>query len=67
MILLNPKKYNIKHSDKCFQQIILKTIDFFENKGLKKVKDDDQKAFYIIKTASKTFGRFTYILSKISM
>ena len=39
MILLNPKKYDIEHSDKCFQQIILKTIDFFENKGLKKVKD----------------------------
>ena len=46
MILLNPKKYNIKYSDKSFQQIILKTIDFFGNKGLQKVKDDDQKVFY---------------------
>ena len=43
MILLNPKKYDIKHSDKRFQQIILKTIDFFENKGLKKIKDDDHQ------------------------
>ena len=30
MLLLNPKKYDIKHSDKRFQEIILKTIDFFE-------------------------------------
>jgi len=43
MILLNPKKYDIKHSDKRFQQIIQKTIDFFENKGLKKIKDDDHQ------------------------
>ena len=43
MILLNPKKYDIQHSDKRFQQIIQKTIDFFENKGLKKVKDDNPK------------------------
>jgi len=43
MILLNPKKYDIKHSDKRFQEIIDKTIDFFENKSLKKVKDDDHQ------------------------
>ncbi len=43
MILLNPKKYDIQHSDKRFQQIIHKTIDFFENKGLKKIKDDDHQ------------------------
>ena len=43
MILFNPKKYDIKHSDKRFQQIIQKTIDFFENKGLKKIKDDDHQ------------------------
>jgi acyl-CoA dehydrogenase len=47
MLLLNPKKYNIEHSDKRFQEIIRKTIDFFESKGLKKIKDDDhQKTWY---------------------
>ncbi len=43
MILLNPQKYDTEHLDERFQQIIEKTIDFFENKGLKKVKDDDHQ------------------------
>ena len=47
MLLLNPKKYDIEHSDKRFQEIIQKTIDFFESKGLKKIKDDDhQRTWY---------------------
>jgi acyl-CoA dehydrogenase len=47
MILLNPKKYNIEHADKRFQEIMSKTIDFFESKGLKKIKDDDhQRTWY---------------------
>jgi len=47
MLLLNPKKYKIKHTDKHFQEIIDKTIDFFESKGLKKIKEDDhQRVFY---------------------
>ena len=47
MLLLNPKKYDIEHSDKRFQEIIQKTIDFFEGKGLKKIKDDDhQRTWY---------------------
>jgi acyl-CoA dehydrogenase len=47
MLLLNPKKYDIEHSDKRFQEIIRKTIDFFESKGLKKIKDDDhQRTWY---------------------
>ena len=47
MILLNPKKYSIKHDDKHFQQIIEKTINFFESKGLQKIKEDDhQRVFY---------------------
>jgi acyl-CoA dehydrogenase len=47
MLLLNPKKYDITHSDKRFQEIIRKTIDFFESKGLKKIKDDDhQRTWY---------------------
>ena len=43
MILFNPKKYDIEHSDKHFQEIVRKTIDFFESKGLEKIKDDDHK------------------------
>lgn len=42
MILLNPKKHNKKYPDAKSKEIMLKTIDFFESKGLKKVKDDDQ-------------------------
>ncbi|HNX23541.1 MAG TPA: acyl-CoA dehydrogenase family protein [Spirochaetota bacterium] len=40
MILLNPKKYDVKFPDKESQEMMLKTIEFFEKKGLKKVKDD---------------------------
>ncbi len=40
-MLLNPKSYTLKHEDKRFQEIVEKTIAFFENKGLQKVKDDD--------------------------
>jgi len=47
MLLLNPKKYDIVHSDPKFQDIIRKTIGFFEAKGLKHIKDDDhQKIWY---------------------
>jgi len=41
MLLLNPKIYPIGDSDQRFQEIICKTIDFFENKGLNKIKNDD--------------------------
>ena len=44
MFLLNPKKYQIDHPDEHFQEIISKTIDFFESKGLKKIKDDDHQS-----------------------
>ena len=40
MILLNPKKYDVKFPDKESTEMMLKTIEWFENKGLKKVKDD---------------------------
>jgi acyl-CoA dehydrogenase len=43
MILLNPKKHVRKYSDNRSRDIMLKTIDFFENKGLKSIKDDDHK------------------------
>jgi len=40
MILLNPKKHVRKYPDEKSRQIMLKTIEFFENKGLKKIKKD---------------------------
>jgi len=47
MLLLNPKKYDVVHVDQRFQEIIIKTINFFEGKGLKKIKEDDhQRTWY---------------------
>ncbi|MBF0121008.1 MAG: acyl-CoA dehydrogenase [Desulfobacterales bacterium] len=40
MILLNPKKHIRKYQDEKSRQIMLKTIEFFENKGLKRIKKD---------------------------
>ncbi len=40
MILFNPKKPNIEFQDERSKEIALKTIEFFENKGLKKIKED---------------------------
>lgn len=42
MILFNPKKYEREHADQLSQELVEKTIQFFENKGLKKIKEDDQ-------------------------
>ncbi|MFW7378484.1 MAG: acyl-CoA dehydrogenase [Oligoflexus sp.] len=42
MILLNPKQYQRPHKDAESRQLIEKTIAFFENKGLKRIKEDDQ-------------------------
>lgn len=41
-LLLNPKKYQRFHADDRSRELVLKTIDFFEKKGLKKIKEDDQ-------------------------
>src|SRR6056297_861480 len=41
MILLNPKKYESIFSDDESREIMEKTIKFFEDKGLAKIKDDD--------------------------
>lgn len=41
MILLNPKQHNRKYSDERSREIMLKTIEFFEKKGKKKLKEDD--------------------------
>ena len=46
-MLLNPSDYSLKHEDQEFQEIILKTIQFFEAKGLQKVREDDtQRIWY---------------------
>ncbi len=46
MILLNPRNHVRKYPDEKSRQIMLKTIEFFENKGLKKIKQDwHQKTF----------------------
>jgi len=40
MYLLNPKKFAQSYPDKVTKNIMLKTIDFFESMGLKKIKAD---------------------------
>jgi len=40
MILLNPKKYHRQISDESSREVMQKTIQFFENKGLEKLKED---------------------------
>jgi acyl-CoA dehydrogenase len=46
MFLLNPKKYDRAHLDQKSKDIMLKTIEFFETRGLKKLKEDDQAAVW---------------------
>lgn len=45
-MLFNPKKYEREHADDRSREIVLKTIGFFETKGLKKIKNDDQYAIW---------------------
>ena len=40
-MLLNPKRAQFSHLDEKSREIMLKTIAFFENKGKKKLKEDD--------------------------
>lgn len=42
MILLNPGKYDRQHKDPKSKELMEKTIRFFEQKGLRKIKEDDQ-------------------------
>ncbi len=42
MILLNPKNSNREHLDPKVKEMMQKTRDFFEKKGLKKIKEDGQ-------------------------
>ena len=42
MLLLNPQNYAREHADLLSKEIMLKTITFFETKGLAAIKNDDQ-------------------------
>jgi acyl-CoA dehydrogenase len=42
MRLLNPKNYSRVYCDHETHRLVLKTIEFFENKGLARIKADDQ-------------------------
>jgi len=46
MLLFNPKNYQREHADARSKEIVEKTIAFFEAKGLKKIKEDDQAALW---------------------
>ena len=41
ILLLNPKKHDREYPDERSKEIMLKTIEFFENKGKKKLKEDE--------------------------
>jgi acyl-CoA dehydrogenase len=43
MVLLNPKKHQRPYPDEKSRAIMLKTIEFFEKKGKRKLKEDDQQ------------------------
>ena len=45
-ILLNPKKMNRDYPDQETRDIMEKTIQFFENKGLEKIKEDDHNSVW---------------------
>ena len=42
MRLFNPLQYDRRHPDQRTTQVMRRTIEFFENKGLQKIKEDDQ-------------------------
>ena len=42
-LLLNPKTEKFEHLDEKSRKLMLKTIEFFEKKGLKKLKHDDHE------------------------
>ena len=55
-LLLNPKKYDRVHPDEKTHQVMVKTIEFFEKKGLKSIKEDGQ--------ASRWFDDFLRFLKE---
>ncbi|MBI4797501.1 MAG: acyl-CoA dehydrogenase [Desulfarculus sp.] len=42
MRLFNPLRYGRQHHDERTTRVMRRTMEFFENKGLKKIKEDDQ-------------------------
>ena len=42
-ILLNPNKHDRYYPDDHSRDLMRKTIEFFENKGLQSIKEDDHK------------------------
>jgi acyl-CoA dehydrogenase len=46
MILLNPNDYNRYYPDERSREIMLKTIAFFEEKGLARIKNDDHERIW---------------------
>ena len=46
MLLLNPKNHTRKYPDERSREIVLKTIEFFENKGKVKLKEDDHERLW---------------------
>ncbi len=45
-LLLNPKKHNRYYPDEHSREFMLKTIQFFENKGKRKLKADDRECVW---------------------
>jgi acyl-CoA dehydrogenase len=45
-LLLNPKKHDRRYGDERSREIMLKTIEFFENKGKRKLKADDRECVW---------------------
>jgi acyl-CoA dehydrogenase len=46
MILLQPKKHDRKYPDERSREVMLKTIEFFESKGKRRLKEDDHAAVW---------------------
>ncbi len=45
-LLLNPKKHNRYYPDEHSKDLMLKTIRFFEDKGKRRLKDDDRNCVW---------------------
>jgi acyl-CoA dehydrogenase len=46
MILLQPKQHDRKYPDERSREVMLKTIEFFERKGKRRLKEDDHAAVW---------------------
>lgn len=64
-MLLNPKKYHKPFKDEKTNELFLKTIEFFENKGLKSIKEDDQDLRWCddFLTFNKEVGAYATLLT----